>query len=131
MDERLPPHPIFHRPDLQIRGALPPSAQDWSEAINTWRPPPTDTELQEVSEEIEKYFTLEEVAHLTGYSVRTIRGFISKGEIEAVRWGRMYRLTESSLRTFIESREALPVPEAQRPGREAPPRERNVESDDK
>jgi excisionase family DNA binding protein len=86
-------------------------------ALMARRTNPLDEET--MAEGIEKYWTLEEVAHVTGYSLRSIRRFVAEGEIEAERWGREYRVTSPALRAFIEARRQAPVPEGPR-GRRGP-----------
>lgn len=76
----------------------------------------TGTEVLPVTDGIERFYTLEAVAEITGYSVYRIRDFVKSGELEAERWGREYRVSTPALRAFIESRRARPVPERQRPG---------------
>ena len=68
------------------------------------------------ADEIEKHYSLERVADLTSYSVRTLRDFIKAGELVPVRWGRTYRITETELRRFMAARAAAAIPEQQRPG---------------
>ncbi|HIH04020.1 MAG TPA: helix-turn-helix domain-containing protein [Methanoregulaceae archaeon] len=76
----------------------------------------SDEEWQKVSDGIERYYTLEAVAELTGYSIRRLRDFVKSGELETERWGREYRVSTPALRAFIESRRGAEIPEHQRPG---------------
>lgn len=73
-----------------------------------------------MSDEIPRYLSLERVADITSYSVRTLRDFIKSGDLVASRWGRDYRVTEDELRRFIKSREQAEIPERQRPGTAKP-----------
>jgi excisionase family DNA binding protein len=76
----------------------------------------SDAELLKVSDGIERFYTLEAVADLTGYSIRRLRDFVKSGELETERWGREYRVSTPALRAFIESRRGAEIPERQRPG---------------
>jgi excisionase family DNA binding protein len=74
------------------------------------------TELPEVTDGIERFYTLEAVAEVTGYSIRRLRDFVKSGELETERWGREYRVSTPALRAFIEARRGAAIPERQRPG---------------
>ncbi|MEN6342080.1 MAG: helix-turn-helix domain-containing protein [Methanospirillum sp.] len=63
-----------------------------------------------VADGIEKFYTLDEVAHVTGYSIRSIRRFVAEGTLEAERWGREYRVSTPALKAFIESRRRAEPP---------------------
>jgi excisionase family DNA binding protein len=76
----------------------------------------SDEEWQKVSDGIERFYTLEAVAELTGYSIRRLRDFVKSGELETERWGREYRVSTPALKAFIESRRGADIPERQRPG---------------
>lgn len=76
----------------------------------------SDSELPMVSDGIERFYTLEAVAELTGYSIRRLRDFVKSGELATERWGREYRVSTPALRAFIESRRGAEIPERQRPG---------------
>ncbi len=76
----------------------------------------SDEEWQKVSDDIERFYTLEAVAELTGYSIRRLRDYVKSGELETERWGREYRVSTPALRAFIESRRGAEIPERQRPG---------------
>lgn len=71
--------------------------------------------------DIEKYYTLEETADLTGYSVRRLYDFVHDGTLGTERWGREYRVPTPALRAFIETRKGAVVPFRQRPGTPGPP----------
>lgn len=64
---------------------------------------------------IETYYDLQRAGEILSYSPLTLRKFIKDGELDAVRWGREYRITESSLKKFIEDRQKLPIPEGSKP----------------
>ncbi|HIH02291.1 MAG TPA: helix-turn-helix domain-containing protein [Methanoregulaceae archaeon] len=71
---------------------------------------------------LQKFYTIEEAAALTGYSVRRLRDFVRDGTLEAERWGREYRISTPSLQAFIEARRKAEIPERQRPGAGVGPR---------
>jgi excisionase family DNA binding protein len=78
--------------------------------------PLSDEEWQKVTDGIERFYTLEAVAELTGYSIRRLRDFVKSGELETERWGREYRVSTPALRAFIDARRSAEIPERQRPG---------------
>lgn len=57
-------------------------------------------------------YTLQEISQQLQVSLATLRGYIEKGRLHAVRVGRSYRVSEEALRAFLQ-----PVP----PGELAPP----------
>jgi excisionase family DNA binding protein len=69
-----------------------------------------------MGDDVERHYSLERVSDLTSISVSRIRELIKAGELVAVRWGREWRVRESDLKTFMEAREKLEIPERQRPG---------------
>ena len=51
-----------------------------------------------------KHYSPSEVAKLLGVSVRTVLRRIQRGELSASRIGRLLRISEASLRTFLAER---------------------------
>ena len=64
----------------------------------------------------ERWLSLERVADITSYSVRYVREAVRTGELPAERWGRAYRVRETDLPAWLETRRAAPVPDRQTPG---------------
>ncbi|WP_140984703.1 helix-turn-helix domain-containing protein [Asticcacaulis tiandongensis] len=48
-----------------------------------------------------KLLSLDEVAEILALSTRTVRRMITSGELKAYRFGRLWRITEDDLQTFI------------------------------
>ena len=65
---------------------------------------------------VERYYDLRQVAEITAYSLLTIRRFVKDGQLKSERWGREFRISESSLKKFIEDRRAQPIPPSSTPG---------------
>lgn len=51
---------------------------------------------------MEKIYTAKEVADITGYSLRTIQIYATKGEIEGFKMGNEWRFTAEQIKAFIE-----------------------------
>lgn len=51
----------------------------------------------------EKFFTTEQVAKMLQVHPFTILKFIRNGKLKGMKLGRMYRITESNMKEFIES----------------------------
>ncbi|MEO3824220.1 helix-turn-helix domain-containing protein [Actinomadura sp. B10D3] len=59
----------------------------------------------------EKMYSVEEVADLLGLHVRTVRGYIRDGRLNAVRIGKQYRIAPADLEALTGSpRRAAPLP---------------------
>lgn len=54
---------------------------------------------------MEKYLNVKEVASIFDVTDQTIKNWIYKGEIEAIRLGMKYLISESSLQHFIETKQ--------------------------
>jgi excisionase family DNA binding protein len=57
-----------------------------------------------VSVMVEKLYSPEEAADLLGISLRTMRTMIKREEIRHVRIGRLVRISDGDLQTFIDNR---------------------------
>ena len=57
-----------------------------------------------VSLMVEKLYSPEEAADLLGISLRTMRTTIKRGEIRHIRIGRLVRISDGDLQTFIDNR---------------------------
>lgn len=68
----------------------------------------------------DRVYSVEQVAERLGLHVRTIRGYVRDGRLNAVRIGKQYRIAEADLEAFI----GLPVPA---PVRETVGRQRHTE----
>jgi excisionase family DNA binding protein len=55
----------------------------------------------------EQLLTAEDIAQTTRSSVRSVRRWISDGQLEAIRLGRLVRITPTALREFLHSRASL------------------------
>lgn len=53
---------------------------------------------------IEKFFTTEQVANILQVHPFTILKFIKEGKLKGVKLGRVYRITESDVKAFLEAR---------------------------
>lgn len=53
---------------------------------------------------MEKYLTVTEVAELLQVHWQSVLNYIKKGELEAVKLGRGYRISEKSIEDFIKKR---------------------------
>ena len=51
---------------------------------------------------MEKLYTAKEVADITGYSLRTIQIYATKGEIKGEKMNRSWRFTADQIKAFIE-----------------------------
>mgnify|MGYP001180330969 CR=1 FL=1 len=51
-------------------------------------------------------YTLKEISEQLDVSVVTLRTYIDKGRLKAVRLGRKYRVTQEALQDFLQSRPA-------------------------
>ena len=52
--------------------------------------------------EPKKFYTLEEVADILGFKTKTIRGFVSSGILEAVKFPREYRVTPEQIENYVK-----------------------------
>lgn len=52
--------------------------------------------------QINKLLTVQDVAHIMGVKAKTVYRWIKSGELEAVKIGRLLRITEAALQRFIE-----------------------------
>lgn len=52
----------------------------------------------------EQLLTAEDIARTTRSSIRSVRRWIASGELEAIRLGRLVRITPTALRKFLRSR---------------------------
>lgn len=50
------------------------------------------------------YLTVEQVSKSLGVSEKTVRNYISKGELKAFKLGTGWKITEENLQSFIESK---------------------------
>jgi excisionase family DNA binding protein len=55
----------------------------------------------------EQLLTAEDVARTTRSSIRTVRRWIAGGELEAIRLGRLVRITPTALRKFLCSKAGI------------------------
>lgn len=53
--------------------------------------------------ELEKMYTVSDIAEMLTVSDRTVRNFIENGELIAYRFGREYKVKETDLKAFIEN----------------------------
>ena len=53
--------------------------------------------------DIDKLYTVTEIADILNVSDRSVRNFIQNGELKAYRFGREYKIKESDLQAFIEN----------------------------
>ena len=53
------------------------------------------------STEICKFFTIADVAEITGVATRTVRRWIERGELVVHRFGAAVRITEADLKVFL------------------------------
>lgn len=51
---------------------------------------------------IPKYYTVEQVGEMLGFSAKTIRRYIKDGSLEAVRFRTEYRITQKNLDDYME-----------------------------
>ena len=51
----------------------------------------------------EKYYSLEEVAELLGVTYQLIYRLVRSGELSSVRVGKVYRVTDEDLHTYLEN----------------------------
>lgn len=54
---------------------------------------------------MEKYFTVKEVAETLKVSVWTVRKWITDEKLKSVRTGKVYRISETHLTTFLKQAE--------------------------
>ena len=52
--------------------------------------------------ELEKLYTVTDIAEVLSVSERTVRNFIQNGDLTAYRFGREYKVKETDLKQFIE-----------------------------
>lgn len=57
-----------------------------------------------------KYRTIEEVAELLGVRYQLIYKLVRAGDLPAIRIGRVYRITDSDLDAYLESKKTQPAP---------------------
>lgn len=55
-----------------------------------------------------KYYSTEAVADIFGMSARHIRRMIATGELQAVQFGRVYRVSDEALQQMAEARTVQP-----------------------
>ena len=55
----------------------------------------------------EQLLTAEDVARTTRNSIRSVRRWITGGELKAIRLGRLVRITPTALRKFLRSRSGI------------------------
>lgn len=60
--------------------------------------------------EITKFLTPEEVAEILRINVITVYGYIQRDNLNAVRLGRKYRISQEDLDTFIKSKRIKTTP---------------------
>jgi excisionase family DNA binding protein len=53
---------------------------------------------------IEKYLSPEEIAEALGIVPATVREWLKKGELKGMKLGRLWRVKESDLEAFLESK---------------------------
>ncbi|MEU9128666.1 helix-turn-helix domain-containing protein [Kitasatospora sp. NPDC048540] len=63
----------------------------------------------------QQLYSVEQVAGLLGLHVRTVRGYVRDGRLQAVRIGKQYRIAREDLEAFTGR--PLPAPEPGRPAR--------------
>ena len=71
-----------------------------------------------MQEHINKLLTTEEIAELLQVHVKTVRDWISNGELKAFNLGKAYRVKESDLVEFLETRKQ---PRTRQKKQEPPP----------
>ncbi len=49
-----------------------------------------------------RFYTVQEVAEMTGFKPRTIREFISSGLLEAVKFRTEYRITQEAIDEYVK-----------------------------
>ncbi len=54
----------------------------------------------------EEVFTVKEIAERLKVTQRTVREWIRRGELTAMKFGKEYRVRESSLQAFIDRKES-------------------------
>ena len=54
-----------------------------------------------MTDEQKKLYTLQEVANILGYSRQTLYNNISKGRLQASKFGKEYRITEDQLQNLL------------------------------
>ena len=52
----------------------------------------------------ENYYTIEEVSNTLKVAYLTVYRWIKSGKLKAYQVGRLYRITEANLKTFVESK---------------------------
>lgn len=68
----------------------------------------------------EKFFTTEQVANILQVHPFTILKFIKQGKLQGIKLGRMYRIKESDVEQFLETRMTRPAqPKAKKVEKEA------------
>lgn len=56
-----------------------------------------------LSFEDQRFLTTQEVAEILGVRVETVRNYIKRGKLPAVKWGRGYRIAQRDLEEFVTS----------------------------
>lgn len=51
----------------------------------------------------ETYYTIQEIADLLKVSSRTVRNWINEGKLEALRFGREFRIPETALKMMMSN----------------------------
>ena len=51
-----------------------------------------------------KFYTLNEVAEILQLTPRTIQSYVKDKKIRAIKFGRVWRISDEDLRTFVEAR---------------------------
>lgn len=57
-------------------------------------------------ENTEKFYTPKEVAEILKLSDYTIGDYIRSGKLKAIKFGRVWRISESQLKQFLESKQS-------------------------
>lgn len=61
------------------------------------------TDTKEKGDGLEQFYSTERVAEMFEVTVETVRDWISRGELKAVKVNRQWRVPESALRDYTES----------------------------
>lgn len=63
-----------------------------------------DNNPVERNENMMEFLTVEQVAEMIGVTEKTLRSYIHKGDLKAYKFGAVWRIAESDLKVFIESK---------------------------
>lgn len=66
-------------------------------------------------EQVEQWYSVEQVADLLGLHVKTVRGYVRDGRLKAVRIGKQYRIARADLEVFTGQRVDGSRPPSSRP----------------